>query len=47
MTIAIAVVMIADPQMDAGTDAADMDADADLGVRGRCAQQTQCKNRCG
>ena len=44
MTIAV-TVMIADSHMHAGTDAADMDPDADFGVRGGCAQQTQCKNR--
>lgn len=35
----------ANAQMYAGADVADMNPDADTGVRGRRAQQGQCKNR--
>jgi hypothetical protein len=43
--VAMVAMAVADADMNAGTDAADMNSDANVGARSRRAQQAQCKYR--
>ena len=42
--VTVMAIAVVNAEMYAGADAADMGSDADTGVRGRRAQQGQCKN---